>query len=195
MLLPALAVLTLAACALGLLLAWWTIDLLVTLDPRGVGGTHPIFGVRAAVFGVAVAAVAGILAALWPGLTVLRREGTDPLRQGPQQGTDSPRQRFSQRALVMCQIACALVVLTGAGLLAKTVLRMESYDPGVDTRHLLTAYLDLPEAARDGRGDRLVIDRLLEELRAIPGVTSAGIVNVVGLSAGDAITVLIENAH
>lgn len=183
------AVLTLAACALGLLLSWWTIDLLITLDPRRVGGTHPVFDLRAVLFGIAVAAVTGALAALWPGLTVLRRDRTGALRQGPQQGTDSPRQRFSQRALVMCQIACALVVLTGAGLLAKTVLRMQSYDSGIDTRHLLTAELGLPPVTSDAGGNMMLANRLLDELRAIPGVTSAGLVNGAGLSAGDLITV------
>ena len=184
--------LTLAACALGLLLSWWTIDLLVRFNPRSAGGVHPVFDLRAALFGTAVAAVSGAMAALWPGLTVVRRERSGALRQGPLQGTDSPRQRFSQRALVMCQIACAFVVLTGAGLLAKTVLRMQSYDPGIDTRHLLTAEVEMPPATDDGRGNMLLINRLLDELRAIPGVASAGIVYAAGLSEGDPITVASE---
>lgn len=170
--------LTLAACAVGLLLSWWTIDLLISLNPRGVGGTHPVFDLRAAVFGGAVAAVTGTLAVVWPGLTAAAKpDRTGTLRHGPQQGTDSPRQRFSQRALVMCQIACALVVLTGAGLLAKTVLRMQSYDPGVDTRHLLTAEVTVPQMA-DDRGTVAAATRLLDELRAIPGVMSAGLTSV-----------------
>jgi putative ABC transport system permease protein len=168
-----------------------TIDLLVRFNPRGAGGMHPVFDLRAAAFGCAVAAVTGTLATLWPGLTVLRGERPALLRQGPQQGTDSPRQRFSQRALVMCQIACALVVLTGAGLLAKTVLRMQSYDPGVDTRHLLTAEVTLPQGA-DGRGSMLDATRFLDELQAVPGVLSAGLVSASGLSSTDGVMLRTE---
>jgi predicted permease len=89
----------------------------------------------------------------------------------------------------MCQIACALIVLTGAGLLTRTVLRMQAYDPGIETRHLLTAELDMPEVMGDG-GDNLVLaHRLLDALRALPGVTSAAIGNGAGLSAEDPLTV------
>jgi predicted permease len=174
--------LTTAACALGLLMSSWTIGLLTRLNPIGAGGTHPVFGGRTALFGMAVAAVAGVAAALWPGLTVVRRERAGTLRQGSQ-STDTPRQRFSQRALVMCQIACALVAAIGAGLLVKTVLRMQSYDPGVETRQLLTAEVDVPQTLRG---------RLLDELRTIPGVTAAGLAGGAGLSAKDPITVQSE---
>jgi len=184
--------LTVAACALGLLTSWWTIDLLTIFDPLGMGGMHPVFDLRVALFGGAVAAVAGALAALWPGLSAVGQKRMSALRQGPQQGSDSPRQRLSQRALVMCQIACALVVLTGAGLLTKTVLRMQSYDPGINTHHLLTAELDLPPTTGDGKGNLLMVNRLLDELRAIPGVMSAGIVSASDMSAGDPIAVQSE---
>lgn len=181
-------VLTIGAGALGLVLSWWTIDLLVRFNARGVAGVHPVFDLRAALFGAAVAVIAGAVASLWPGLSIVRREHPEALRQGPQQGTDTPRQRFSQRALVMCQIACALVVLTGAGLLTKTVLRMQSFDFGIDTNNLLNAEVEVPEAA-DGRGDMGVIRRLLDELSGVPGVTAAGLLSSGALTPGDSIGV------
>jgi putative ABC transport system permease protein len=181
--------LTVVAGALGLLFTWWTIDVLTRLNPMGVAGMNPLFDARTVVFGGAVALVTGALAALWPNLTVIQRELPTALRQGPQQGTGSSRQRLSQRALVMCQIACALVVLTGAGLLIKTIYRMQSYDPGIDTRHLLTAYVEVSPTSGDGRSETLVLDQLLDGLRAIPGVSSAGLINVVGPPAGGTITV------
>ena len=167
--------LTLVAGGAGILLAHWTIAVLVRLDPNRVSHMAPAFDTRVAVFAAGVALISGALAAFWPAFAVMRGDASEALRQGLQHGTDMPRQRFAQRVLVVCQIVCALVVVTGAGLLTRTLLRMQQYDPGISTTNLLTAYIDLPADRYPGATSGAVLEQLLERVRTTPAVAAAGV--------------------
>jgi putative ABC transport system permease protein len=86
-------------------------------------------------------------------------------------------------ALVGAQIALAVVLLAGAALVGRSVLRLTRVSPGFELHGLLTARLSLP-GARYANADatRAAVDRILERIRAVPGVTAAGAIDQIALS-------------
>jgi predicted permease len=166
-----------AATALGALLASWGIAAMVRLDLMGVAGTAPRLDARAIGFAMLVGLGAGVLAAVVPVAGLARADLSDALRQSSGRTTGTRRQRTAQRALVVVQIACSLLLLVGAGLLTKTMVRMHRYDPGFETRNLLSMYTSVPEGRYTSEAERrLVIDQTIERIDAVPGVEVAAAV-------------------
>jgi putative ABC transport system permease protein len=94
-----------------------------------------------------------------------------------------PRSR-ARRALVVSEVALCLVLLAGAGLLAKSFLRLQAVDPGYRTRQLLTLRLSLPKARYAQRAALAAFhDRLVPRLQALPGVREVGVASVAPLTA------------
>lgn len=168
--------LTLAAlgAALGLLLAAWGVRGLPALAPAEL---EPLRGVRldpgAALFAIAAGAAAGLAAGLYPALRLLRHDLLSGLRQRTA-GAAAGSHRLRQ-ALVAAQLALAVVLLTGSGLLLHSLLRLEGMDPGFRPDHLLGARVSLPAARySQGAGRQQFFDRLEERLRADPRVRAVG---------------------
>ena len=167
-------VLSLLGGALGLLLAAWAVHGLPALAPAEL---EPLRGVRldlwAALFAFAACAAAGLLAGLAPALRSLRHDLVAELRQrtgGAAAGSHGLRQ-----ALVAAQLALAVVLLTGSGLLLHSLLRLEGLDPGFRPDHLLGARVSLPAARySQGAARQQFFDRLEERLRADPRVRAVG---------------------
>jgi putative ABC transport system permease protein len=166
--------LSLLGGALGLLLAAWAVHGLPALAPAEL---EPLRGVHldlgAALFAFAACAAAGLLAGLAPALRSLRLDLLAGLRQrtaGAAAGSHGLRQ-----ALVAAQLALAVVLLTGSGLLLHSLLRLEGLDPGFRPDHLLGARISLPAArySQDNARQQF-FDRLEERLRADPRVRAVG---------------------
>jgi predicted permease len=123
-----------------------------------------------------VAVVTGLLFGLVPALQAVRTDISNSLREGGRGGTEGIRGRRAQRALIVVQVALVLVVLTGAGLMTRSLVALTSVDPGFESegRFALTVSLtpeyDGPDEAAAYR------EAALERLRALPGVISAGAV-------------------
>jgi putative ABC transport system permease protein len=166
--------LSLLGGALGLLLAAWAVHGLPALAPAEL---EPLRGVRldlgAALFAFAACAAAGLLAGLAPALRSLRHDFLAGLRQrtaGAAAGS-----QFLRQALVAAQLALAVVLLTGSGLLLHSLLRLEGMDPGFRPDHLLGARISLPAARyAQGAARQQFFDRLEERLRADPRVRAVG---------------------
>ena len=167
-------VLSLLGGALGLLLAAWAVHGLPALAPAEL---EPLRDVRldpgAALFAFAACAAAGLLAGLAPALRSLRHDLLAGLRErtaGAAAGSHGLRQ-----ALVAAQLALAVVLLTGSGLLLHSLLRLEGLDPGFRPDHLLGARISLPAARySQGTARQQFFDRLEERLRADPRVRAVG---------------------
>jgi len=169
------AVVAIAAAGLGLLLTSWGISILVRMNPLDVASTHLKFDYRVAMAALGIAAVAAALAAAWPAFSAFRtdyrRRRNDALR-GPG-GDWGARGRHT---LVVAQVACAMLLVTGAGLLTKTIVRMYQYDPGFDTRNVLTFYTTLPDRYADDASRLVALEQIVERFEALPGVLSVGAV-------------------
>lgn len=166
--------LSLLGGALGLLLAAWAVHGLPALAPAELEPLRDVhLDLGAALFAFAACAAAGLLAGLAPALRSLRHDLPAGLRQrtaGAAAGSHGLRQ-----ALVAAQLALAVVLLTGSGLLLHSLLRLEGLDPGFRPDHLLGARVSLPAARyAQGAARQQFFDRLEERLRADPRVRAVG---------------------
>lgn len=162
--------------AAGLLVAIWSVPLLLALAPEGeiprLAEIHVDGWVLLYTFGVSLAT--GLLFGLAPALQATRREFAPSLNAR----TYTARGGILRNSLVVAEISLALMLLTGAGLMTKSFIKMRTADPGFRANNLITMAVDLPQTAyQDGAKMRGFYDRTLEKLSAVPGVRSVGLVN------------------
>jgi putative ABC transport system permease protein len=138
-------------------------------------------------FSAAVSLLTGVLFGLVPAVGLSHGRLLDALKE--EGGRSSPGRRTSRfrNALAAGEVAVALMLLVGAGLLARSFARLQGVDPGFQAGHVLTARLTLPETRyREASDVTAFWNRVLERIRAIPGVASAGLVRVMPFSGQNA---------
>jgi putative ABC transport system permease protein len=124
-----------------------------------------------------------LLFGLLPALHASRRDSGGQLKEGGRTGTDGRRGGRVRAALAVGELAIALVLLVGAGLLIRSVIALNNEDPGFATRGMLTLRLQLPSAAyREPARILNFYEQLIERLEALPGVESAAAGSTVLLS-------------
>ena len=174
--------------ALGVALAWALLRLVPALSPDAL----PAFaGPRLDPRVLGFAAAATLLTVLLVGVAPALRSTRD-LRGAIGQSAGTGRSPRGRRVLIAAEVAFALALLAGAGLLVRSLQALLAQGPGFSGEHIVTVDVTLPGVlygAADGRwGDTLrtaaFYDRLLPELRAIPGVRRAGVINQVPLGEG-----------
>jgi putative ABC transport system permease protein len=167
-------VLALIGGAAGVLLAVWATRSFVAL----AGGTLPPgatigLDVRVLLFTLVVATMAALLSGLLPALHASRAAVGDSLREGGRQGGPSGSRR-TRNVLVGAEVALALVLLTGAGLLLRTLWGMQAVDRGFSADRIGMATVSLPGTIyRNAEAWRAFYARFVERTRALPGVESA----------------------
>ena len=167
----------------GLLMASWTLDLVRLLAPTGwplpLAAATGVGDGRMLSYTMLVALLTSLTFGLAPALRASRVDVTTALK-GEAGAPGAGRRRPSLREmLVGCEIALAGVLLAGAGLLLRTLLHTSAVDPGFEVERRLTATLDL---GLQGYGREQAIrfyDRVLEEVRALPGVRAAALGHIV----------------
>jgi predicted permease len=176
-------VLALAGGALGALLADWGVRALVAVAPP----TLPRLGAvhtdgRVLGFTLLVSALTGVLFGLVPAIQAARPDLTVALAEGGRSGSSAGRQRF-RRGLVVMQIALALMLVTSAGLLIRSFVRLRGVDPGFDPSHLLSAEVELSPVRYDTPAKvRAFYAELVRRLEAMPGVRSAAAVRALPMT-------------
>ena len=183
----ALVLATLGGVA-GLALAAWLLRLVVALAPAELPRTDAI-GIDVAVLAATGAmVVASALAfSLWPAIAVSRqRDLHSALRSGARTGATDVASRRARSLLVVAQVALAIVVLVGAGLLGRTLSVLQRLDMGFVSDELSTVELSLPESITSSR-PRLdaFYDAVTERLASMPGMSSATVVLVPPFSGGN----------
>jgi putative ABC transport system permease protein len=182
--------LLLALCggALGLLLAGRGTELLVALLPEGLPPLAAI-GVdqRVLAFTILFSLVAGVAFGLAPAWQASRTDLTAALKEGGHGAGVGLRHMRVREALVVAEIAIALILLTGAGLLINSFLRLQQVKPGFDPHNVLTFNLSLP-TTRYPQPHQVssFYQQLVAHLEALPGVTAAGVVSPLPLSGRNA---------
>jgi putative ABC transport system permease protein len=158
----------------GVLLAYWTAGFFVALAGDSIPGAENIrLDGRVLLFSLATATTAALLAGLLPAVHASRAVVGDALREGGRQGGASGSRR-TRSVLVAAEVALALVLLTGAGLLLQTLWGMQRVDRGFEVDRIGMATVTLPAGAYRTSDDiRAFYTRLLDKVRAIPGVESA----------------------
>jgi putative ABC transport system permease protein len=179
-------ILSLCGGVVGLLLAYWGVRTLVAINagnlPRAeeirVDGTVMLFT-------LGVSLLAGLLFGLAPALHVATPNVQSTLKEGGRGSAGDRSSHAIRRMLVVAEVALALTLLTGAGLLIKSFARLQGVDPGFVPEHLLTFNLALPDSRYAERAQRIALfDRVLPAIRAVPGVRSVGLTSVMPFGGG-----------
>ena len=165
----------------GLLLAWWGTRALLALSPpelmdlRDTAVNLPVLA-----FTVGLTLLTGIVFGLVPALEAARVDLNESLKEGGRNTGQGSRNHRLRNAFVVTQVALALVLLVGAGLLIKSLNRLNSVEPGFNPNQLLTVRVTLPQRKYDSDGKVVsFFQKTVEGLRAIPGVEAVGAINYV----------------
>ena len=178
--------LSLAGGALGLGLAWWSLRALKAVNPENVPRVQDL-GLNGTVllFTIVIAVATGILFGLVPALQMSRTDLNTTLREGGRSGTADRSGQSVRRVLVVVEVALALMLLTGAGLLIRSFARLQGVDPGFDTHNVLTFTLSLPHAKYPSdTATNAFFDAVLPRIRAVPGVHDAAAVSDMPFGGG-----------
>ncbi len=169
--------LALAGGGMGLLLANWGIDLLVKLAPANLprlGGVS--LGWTVLGFTLALSALTGIAFGIAPAWQGTKANPQEALKDSGRGATDARGGRL-RNALVIAEVALAMVLLVGAGLLIKSLARLFASDPGFTAQNVLTMRL-LPSETYPTRPELMQFySQLIERVAALPGVESAAVLN------------------
>jgi predicted permease len=182
--------LSLVGGAFGLLLAMWGADLLLVAIPDSVPWIKEI-ALDKNVFGFTIAAalLTGIFFGLAPALQSSRPDLNEALKEG---GRNSTGDRHRLRSvLVVSEVALALVLLIGAGLMLKTFSRLRQIDGGFDPHNVLTMAFSLsPTRYSEGSKARAFYKELGERIQSLPGVEASAFTTSVPLAGANVTTVL-----
>lgn len=181
---------------LGIALAFLGTDVLLRLAPPGTPLLDQVsVDLRILGFAMLVTMVTGALFGLLPALRASRTDPAGALREGGRSGSASGSARL-RNALVVGQVALALVLLVGAGLLVRSFQNLQRVDLGFRPEGVLSARIQLPPARYPDAESRLAFFRPLEErLGALPGVESVGSIDALPLAGFDGdVTFAVEGA-
>ncbi|MGH7720117.1 MAG: ADOP family duplicated permease [Gemmatimonadaceae bacterium] len=160
----------------GVALAWWG-----TKSLTAVLGTLPIpvagevtLSTRVLAVTAVISVLSGLLFGLAPAVHASRADITGSLKAESTNATGGAARHRLQRLFVGVEVALALVLLVGGGLLVNSFLRLQRVDPGFDTRNLLTMRLTLPRERYEGGAITAFFQQLSERVSALPGVTAVG---------------------
>jgi len=178
--------LALLGSVLGLGFAWLGIKALIAISPRDLVTLQSV-GLNLTVLGwtLGVSVLTGIIFGLAPALHISRLNLNDSLKDGGKaESSPASGSRRLRNALVVSEIALAVVLLASAGLLIRSFVRLQQVDRGFNTDNVLTMVVRLPDSYRE---DPQVINffyQALERVRNLPTVRSAGIINFLPLYGG-----------
>ncbi|HEY6271768.1 MAG TPA: ABC transporter permease [Terriglobales bacterium] len=170
----------------GLLLAVWGVRVLVALSPAGIPRVATIaLDGRVLLFMLAVSVLTGVAFGLVPALQSSAVDLNDSLKEGGRGSTEGIRRNRFRNLLVVSESALALILLVGAGLMIRSLFALQAIDPGFNPHKLLTMVVSVTGSEAGQPAQRApYYQRLLQQIRALPGVRSASAINHLPL-AGD----------
>jgi predicted permease len=175
-------ILSLAGASLGIVIAFFGLRSLLAALP-GILPRSEDVGVNDAVllYTLAVSLVAGILFGLSPALKSWSADPQASLKEGSRGSTVVHRR--TQSSFVVMQVALTLVLLVGAGLLFRTILRLRDVNPGFETKNILTFKVGVSHSlTKTASSTRIAYRQLLERIRQIPGVEAADFTTAIPLT-------------
>ncbi|HEV3469192.1 MAG TPA: ABC transporter permease [Pyrinomonadaceae bacterium] len=163
---------------LGLLLAMWGTDLLVSLAPADIPRTAEVgLDARVLLFTLGVTALTGVVFGLAPAWQASKADLNETLKEGGRGSTEGTKGRL-RGALVVAEVAVSLVLLVCAGLLGQSFLKLLSVEPGFEARGVLTAdVVTLGKSFPERSQQAAFFSEVLARVAAVPGVEAVGAVN------------------
>ena len=176
-------VLALAGGVLGLLIALWGTDALVAVSGDQLPRSGQIgLDMRVLGFSLLASVVTGVLFGLVPALHSSKIDLNEALKEGGRSGSEGARRNRLRSALVTAEIAIAVILLAGAGLLIQSLWRLQRVDAGFDPHNVIAVEVGLPEVKYSTRQQADFYRSLQERISNVPGVQSASAVSPLPLS-------------
>jgi putative ABC transport system permease protein len=189
--------LSLAGGAIGLLIAYWGVPALVATLPQNQLNALPFLktlniDLTILSFSFALSLLTGLVFGLAPALQSSRLDLNEVLKEGGRQTSSGAGHRL-RSALVVGEIALAVVLLVGAGLMMKSLLRLLQTNVGFNPENLLTMSVVLPPAKYTEPSQRINFNTQLQErVRSLPGVSATGTVDILPLNGGNTTRFIID---
>ena len=172
------ALLALLGALAGVLLAIWSLDAILALSPRSVLRFQETrIDVAALVFTIAIAILSGVLVGIWPAWRISKSSSLAlALHESARGSSDGLHKQRVRAGLVITQVALAVVLLAGGGLMMKSFWHAQQAPLGFDPHNILTMTIALPTARYD-KPEKInaFYDALLAKVSALPSVTAAAI--------------------
>jgi predicted permease len=190
-------VLSIAGGAAGLGLGWWALQAAPFFGfdrlPSGVGLA---LDARVVGFTMLLVAVVGIGVGLIPVIAMRRANMAQVIREEGRSGTQGRTPRVMRRVLVTSQVAFALILLIGAGVLLASFERVLTIAPGFRPENVLTGTISLPGSRYgDDAVARATVARMLDRIRSVPGVTGAGATTTLPFSGNNSDAVILAEGY
>jgi macrolide transport system ATP-binding/permease protein len=165
--------------SVGLLLAYWLVAAATAFNPPfDFPISSPLqIDHRVLIFTVAVSLLTGVIFGLLPALKSTKPDLAPTLKD--EISTGGPRRSLLRSGLAVSQVALSLLLLIGAGLVLRGLLRAERLNPGFTSQNAILMFFDLGLQGYDNTRTKIFKQRLLERVRALPGVQSAGLADYI----------------
>ena len=176
--------------AAGLLIACWGVTALVTLLPPAQINAMPFLktlhlDTSILVFSFGLSLLTGLFFGLAPALQSSRVDLNEVLKEGGRNASAGAGHRL-RSAFVVTEIALAVVLLVGAGLMMKSLLKLLQTNPGFNPQNVLTMAIVLPAGKYSDVNKQIgFVDQLKERLQSLPGVNGAGMINILPMQSGN----------
>jgi putative ABC transport system permease protein len=180
--------------AAGLSIAAGTVNAVRAAVPASVPRAGDIaVDVGVLLFALGITLITGVLCGVVPAFRVARDDASDTLKEGGRSAGSARGRGRVRRGLVVAEIALAVVTLSGAGLMLRSLWNMQSIDRGFEPERVLAVQV-APAVPEDDRATQLY-DRFLERVRAIPDVVHAGAVQDLPITDGNSMwSILVDGA-
>jgi putative ABC transport system permease protein len=160
--------------AAGVAVAWALLHWYPSIRPTEVTQIYPSgLNLQVLAFACGIALLCGVVFGLAPAFSSFSMGSGEGLKDGGRGSTDRASSKL-RGALVMCEVTLGLVLLVGAGLMIRTLMRLLEVDPGFDSSHTLTFLVSLPGSRYNDSTSALFIRQLRQNLAAVPGVRGVG---------------------
>jgi len=175
--------LSLIGGTVGVLLANWGMDLLLTLAPSDLPRMNNVsLDLRTLGFTIAITLLTGLIFGLVPAWHASKPNLIETMKDASRGSTEGGRRKLIRSTLVVVEVASALVLLVGAGLMIKSFWRLQQVDPGFNPDKALTVSLSLPRNKYPEETQQAAFfQQLIEKASALPGVQAAGAAQVIPL--------------
>ena len=176
-------VLSLVSGAVGLLLAWWSVKVLISGIPDWVTNTMPRIREdkldwRVLLLTLGISLLTGIIFGLAPALFASKPNLNETLKENIKGSSGSLRRRRFSSFLIVSEVALALILLIGAGLMIKSFLSLQKVNPGFNSENVLTLVIAVPSNKYPNK-ERIesFYAQVLERVKGLPGVQAVGAIN------------------
>lgn len=182
---------------IGVLLAFWGIDLLRSASADSLPSTAVIkLDGSVLLFTLLVSLLTGIIFGLAPALAAAKTDLHDTLKEGGRSSTAGGRRSWLRSTLVVTEVALSVALLVGAALMIRSFVRLLEVDPGFNPDRLLTMQLQLPLSKyREERQQADFYEQLVRKVSVLPGVEAAGAINHLPLDGSNSSTSFHIEGH